>query len=172
MRREDFCTDAINKNERAQELKARDISELEAKVEWPARVSDYEEAKGDARKLVHEYGGTDEQQVLSTIIDEGDKAVAAKDARMLERHTTTLRQLCYAMYQRDPGFLGATLAHLVEQEAEFPDRARARALFNDGAMALKRRDIDALKSIIQELYQLLPSDTAEAAKSAIQSDIL
>ena len=32
IKHKDFCTDAINKNERAQELKARDISELEAKI--------------------------------------------------------------------------------------------------------------------------------------------
>ena len=32
IKHKDFCTDAINQNERAQELKARDISELEAKI--------------------------------------------------------------------------------------------------------------------------------------------
>merc|ERR1719161_1723431 len=32
IKHKDFCTDALNKNERAQELKARDISELEAKI--------------------------------------------------------------------------------------------------------------------------------------------
>jgi hypothetical protein len=32
IKHKDFCTDALNKNARAQELKARDISELEAKI--------------------------------------------------------------------------------------------------------------------------------------------
>merc|ERR1740130_448362 len=32
IKHKDFCTDALNKNERAQELKARDISELEASI--------------------------------------------------------------------------------------------------------------------------------------------
>merc|ERR1719253_1215565 len=32
IKHKDFCTDALNKNVRAQELKARDISELEAKI--------------------------------------------------------------------------------------------------------------------------------------------
>merc|ERR1719321_845301 len=33
IKHKDFCTDGLNKNEREQELKARDISELEAKIE-------------------------------------------------------------------------------------------------------------------------------------------
>merc|ERR1719456_62097 len=32
IKHKDFCTEALNKNERAQELKARDIQELEAKI--------------------------------------------------------------------------------------------------------------------------------------------
>merc|ERR1719194_343101 len=32
IKHKDFCTDGLNKNERAQELKARDIDELEAKI--------------------------------------------------------------------------------------------------------------------------------------------
>ena len=151
---------------------AKKVKDLEAKVEWPARVNDYEEAKTRARTGVHEFGGTDEQQMLTSVIDEGDKAVAAKDPRMLERATMGLRQIGYAMSQQDPAFLGATLAYLFEKEDEFTDRRKARSLLNDGAMALKRRDTEAMKSIIQELYRLLPAGTEQSASAAIQSDII
>jgi molecular chaperone DnaK len=151
---------------------AKKVKELESRVEWPARVADYEEQKTITRKGVHEYGGSEEQQLLGTIIREGDKAVAAKDARMLDRAAAALRQLGYAMAQKDPGFLASMLAHLAEQEANFTDRQRARSLLNDGVIAMRRRDAEAMQSIIAELFQLLPARERESAQAAVRSDII
>ena len=36
IKHKDFCTDGLNQNERAQELKQRDIEELEVPLHFPA----------------------------------------------------------------------------------------------------------------------------------------
>merc|ERR1719235_1254396 len=62
IKHKDFCTDALNKNERAQELKARDISELEAKI-----------------------------ADLTTNIDELTKAIATLESEIAEMNTQLKR---------------------------------------------------------------------------------
>jgi molecular chaperone DnaK len=151
---------------------ARKVKELESRVEWPARVKEYEEEKARSRKIVHDYGAANEQQLLGTLLHDGDKAVAAKDARMLDRVLTALRQLGFALLQKDPGFLAGILASLAEREAEFSNRQRARTLLNDGAIAMRRKDADAMQSIISELLQLLPAAAQRSVKAAVRSDII
>merc|ERR1719258_919923 len=62
IKHKDFCTDALNTNEREQELKARDISELEAKI-----------------------------ADLTSTIDELTKAIAALEAEIAEMQTQLKR---------------------------------------------------------------------------------
>ncbi|MDZ4821751.1 MAG: Hsp70 family protein [Planctomycetota bacterium] len=151
---------------------AKKVHELAAKVEWPARVAEYEERKASVRRSVHDHGDPQDQQTLATLIDEGDQAVRAKEPRMLESADRRLAQLGYAMNRRDPAFLAGFLAYLAQQEANFLDRRRGQQLLEEGAIALRRKDSDAMASIIQELLSLLPPEQEAAAQSAIRSGII
>ncbi len=151
---------------------AKKIKELEGKVEWPARVTEYEEQKASTRKAAHEYGDADDQNMFEKLIAEGDQAVQGKDPRMLERAEKQLIQLSLTMMQKDPGFWASYLAYLAEQEDRFLDRGRARTLLNEGGMAMRRSDADSLRSIIHELLQLLPPDATAEATAAIRSGII
>ncbi len=91
---------------------------------------------------------------------------------MLERAFKQLAQLSVAMMQKDPGFWAVMLAHLAEQEHRFLDRARARTLFNEGAMAMRRNDVAATQSVVRELLGLLPPDAKAEATAAISSGII
>lgn len=151
---------------------AKKVKELAGKVEWPARVTEYEELITEARKVVHEYGDAGDQSMLESLVAEGERAVRDKDPRMLARAEKQLRQLCLAMLQKDPGFWASRLAHLAEQEHTFLDRGRARTLLNEGAMAMRRNDAAALASVVRELYQLLPPDAKAEATAVIGSGII
>jgi len=146
--------------------------ELAGKVEWPARCVEYEEQKAETRKAVHEYGEASDQSMLDNLIIEGDRAVQAKDPRMLETADRRLAQLAYAMHRKDPGYLAGLLAYLAKQEASFLDRRRAQTLLQEGAIALRRKDAEAMRSIIQELFRLLPPDKEAEASTAIKSGII
>lgn len=151
---------------------AKKVKELAGKVEWPARVTEYEEQKASTRKAVHEYGDAGDQSMLESLVAEGDRAVRGKDPRMLERADKQLTQLAIAMMQKDPGFWAGILAHLTEQEDRFLDRGRARTLFNEGAVAMRRNDMAATQSVVRELLRLLPPDAKAEATAAISSGII
>ncbi len=151
---------------------AKKIKELASKVEWPARLAEYEEQKANTRKAVHEYGDAGNQQMLDRIVAEGDAAVQGKDPRMLDRAENQLGQLGSAMMQKDPGFLGGMLSHLAQQEDRFMDTGRARTLLSEGALAMRRNDAAAVKSIVGELIRLLPPDAKAAATATISSGII
>ncbi len=151
---------------------AKKVKELAGKVEWPSRLTEYEEQKASTRKSVHEYGEAGDQSTLDSLIEEGDQAVQAKDPRMLERANKQLLRLSIVLMQKDPGFWASYLAYLAEQEDRFLDRGRARTLLNEGAMAMRRSDADAMMSICRELHQLLPPDAKSEADSAIGSILI
>ena len=151
---------------------AKKVKELAGKVDWPARLTEYEDRKANTRRIVHEYGDARDQQMLESIVAEGETAVQGKDPRMLERADNQLGQLGLAMIQKDPGFWGGMLSHLAQQEDQFMDSGRARTLLSEGAMAMRRNDADAMQSIVRELLQLLPPDAKAVATAAIESGII
>jgi hypothetical protein len=151
---------------------AKRVQELASKVEWPARVAQYEERKVDVRRAVHENGEASDQETLATLIVEGDQAVQAKHLRLLEQVDRRLAALGYAMHRMDPAYLAGWLAYLAEQEESFLDRRKAQNLLQEGAMAMRRKDTEAVESIISELVSLLPPDKKAEADTAIKSSII
>lgn len=151
---------------------AKKVKELAALVEWPAHVNEYEEQKNDTRKTVHEYGDARDEEMLSNLVKEGDTAVSEKDPRMLDRASTNLIRLGYAMRQKDPAFWAGMLAHLSNQQDNFLDRDRSNVLLKEGMMAVRRNDADSVRSIVSELFKLLPPDAEAEANAAVRSGII
>jgi molecular chaperone DnaK len=150
----------------------RKVKELAGRVDWPARVAEYEEITVGTRRAVHEYGDAEDQQLFEKLIEEGSRALEAREPQMLENAGSQLRLLGTAMLQKDPAYLSAVLAYFAEDEERFTDRARARVLLGEGSLAARREDTEALQSIIHELWQLLPREVSVSATAAIASSII
>ncbi len=151
---------------------SRAASELSDKAEFPASEAEYRESRDEARRLAAEHGDAKEKAAVEEILKEGDRAVAARDAKMVRHCTEQLRAMKFQMIRKDPGFWMGFLAHLHGQQEKFPDRAAARRLFAEGAAAAQRRDVESLQSVVQQLVQMLPREVAQAIQSGIGSDII
>jgi hypothetical protein len=151
---------------------AKKVKWLAGRVEWPAMVAEAEETKSDVKRLVHEHGDSEERKTLDQILVEVDRAIAAEDPKMLERGTTALGALRFAMVQKDPGFWVGFLQHLNGQKSRMTNQARADQLFNEGVMAMKRDDVESLKSVVRELLGLLPAEVAQRVQSGISSGVM
>ena len=151
---------------------AKKLKELGGKVEWPAKIAEFEELKDEARRSVHEHGDADDRKIMDDVLVEADRAIAAKDPKMLDRAESQLRGVHIGMLQKDPAFWAGFLQHLASQRSKFSNQARAEQLLGEGAMAMKRGDVDSLKSVVQDLLQMLPAEVAAGVQSGVGSGVI
>ena len=147
------------------------VRDLEGLAEWPALQSEWKELLDQTRRLVHQHGDADERARVDSIVQEGARAIEARDPRMLERATDQLKAVGVGVLQRDPSFWAAMLSDLAKEQAKFTDQAQGRRLMAEGAAAMRRQDGSALQSIVQQLFRLLPPDVAQRAQSTVHSDV-
>lgn len=142
------------------------------KVEWPAKVAEIEDLKETVRRLAHEHGDAEERQMVQGVISEADRAIQAKDPRMLAQAEDHLRTAQLGIISRQPAFWAGFLQHLAGQRSRFSDLSRADQLFREGAAAMKRGDGDSLRSIVQELLRMLPPDVAARVQAGAGSSVI
>jgi molecular chaperone DnaK len=151
---------------------AKRSANLEAQIEWPNTVANFNKARDGVRKLVVQTSDAVARKAVEELSAEGDKAIANKDAKMLAHVSEQMGDLARQLMQNDPAFWVGFLQHLVEMAHRFPDQAAARRLFAEGATAAQRRDKDSLQSVVQQLLKLLPAEAVAEAQAGIKSHIL
>ena len=62
---------------------------------------------------------------------------------------------------RQPGFWVSAFQEVKKDPGSFTDQRRAEELIDEGSAALQRQDLDSLKSIMFELWSLMPRDEQE-----------
>ncbi|RYE94979.1 MAG: Hsp70 family protein [Myxococcales bacterium] len=97
-----------------------------------------------------------------------ERLTALRAAAFKDAHAPTLRtahrldaDLRTAAYYRDPSAWPDELAHLASRLDSSTDLPRARELFAEGQAALDRRDLPALRAVVEKLWRLLPVDARQ-----------
>jgi molecular chaperone DnaK len=151
---------------------AKRVQALEAKVELPATIAEYNTNLDDARKAAAEYGDAGDRKNIEEIAREGSKALQTKDAKMLQHCIEQLRSIELRLITKNPAFWVGFLRHLSTVQHQFSDQATGRRLLNEGAQAVQRGDVDSVRSVVQQLMRLLPRETAEKIGGAMGSDVM
>jgi molecular chaperone DnaK len=151
---------------------AKRVQALEAKVELPATIAEYNSHLDDARKAAAEYGDASDRKNIEEIAREGSKALQTKDAKMLQHCIEQLRSIEMRLITKDPAFWVGFLRHLSTVQHQFSDLATGRRLLNEGAQAVQRGDVDSVRSVVQQLMRLLPRETAAKIGGAMGSDVM
>ena len=147
-------------------------SDIADKVDFPATLASYNEELDGARAAAAAYGTASDRAPIDEVAREGSKAISKKDVKMLKHCIPQLIHLRLELLQKDPGFWVGFLSHLSSMQDQFSDRAAARKLLTEGASAAQRRDVDSLKSIVSQLFRMLPRDVADAVKQGVRSDVM
>jgi molecular chaperone DnaK len=151
---------------------AKRVQALEAKVELPATIAEYNSHLDDARKAAAEYGDASDRKNIEEIAREGSKALQTKDAKMLQHCNEQLRSIEMRLITKNPAFWVGFLRHLSTVQHQFSDQAMGRRLLNEGAQAVQRGDVDSVRSVVQQLMRLLPRETAAKIGGAMGSDVM
>jgi len=153
--------DAMEKADRSlKELKQR-LDSIENLARWPVTLREYNEIATDCEEIVASYGNDDDKDQINSLKKEAEKAIASKDINRVKTLTEEIMNIRWAVLFRRPGFWVSAFQEVKKDPGHFTDRARAEELIEEGSVALQRQDLDSLKSIMFELWSLMPREEQE-----------
>jgi len=143
----------------------RSLIELDAMLEsveldrrWPELEKEAREAVVYATIVIHEHGMAHEQSLFTETARAVEKARQTRDPLELQRQLRLLNRLSYAAGSRDPEVWKRRFEHASVDIGNTTDPAKAQALVKEGREALAKGDGEALRRVVQKLWQLAPGD--------------
>jgi molecular chaperone DnaK len=132
------------------------LDALEKAHEWDLRVVDLHDYQGWTQDLVKSVGTPEQQQRSQKLLSEADSALSARSLGDLRKAIKSLRDLFWEMsYSRDDFWKGHF--EKLREGSDYVDPLKAERLKEEGNRAIKRNDIPSLRTIVWELYGLLPT---------------
>lgn len=143
----------------------RSLIELDALLEsveidrrWPELDKEAREAVVYATIVVGEHGMAHEQSLFNETARAVEKARQARDPLELQRQLRLLNRLSYAAGSRDPEVWKRRFEHAAADLGNLTDPVKGQALVKEGREALAKGDHEALRRVVQKLWQLSPGD--------------
>src|SRR5262249_49008617 len=114
-------------------------------------------------------GSNDRRDVerLERILSEAGSAIGSKDAVKLGKVVASLESLTWEIWARQDEFWVASFQNVCKYASKLIDRQRGNSLIEEGTLAIERADFASLRTIVRELWALVP-DSEETAKEKIQ----
>lgn len=157
--------DAAEKADRnLKELKQK-LDSIENLAKWPVALKEYNEVVSDCEEIIASHGNDDDKDQLSSLKMEAEKSIATKDTNRVKKIEAEIINIRWAVLFRQPGFWISAFQEIKRNPSSFTNKERAGELIDEGSIALQRQDIlDSLKSIVWELWSLMPPGDEEKIK--------
>ena len=132
------------------------IDVLKRSSEWELLVAELEEYRESTNRAVQANGTADQKREFPQSLKAADDAAAEHNLPQLRQAVERLRNMYWEIAFSQDDFWKAQFAQLWE-ETEFVDPLKGERLKEEGTRALKREDISSLRTIVWDLYHLLPT---------------
>jgi molecular chaperone DnaK len=159
--------DAAEKARRAIEDFRAEVNRLEAAQKWPLLLHRLQEAKQFASEAVESSTEQKDPEKLAKLLADAERVVVTKDAARLERQIVALESLAWEIWARQDAFWIASFQQVAKYTANFTDHQRGNALLEEGTLAVERGDFASLRTIVRELWGLVP-ETEETSKEKMR----
>lgn len=143
------------------------LDSLEVMTRWPALIQLYNEVVAVVKELVDSYGKEQEKEHFEALKNECNKAVEAKDVKKLEHSIDEMKTLRWQILFAQPGFWVGAFQEVKSGNVVYSDPDKAKSLMSEGGIALQRQDIESLKSIMWQLWGLMPSEAQEDIQNKV-----
>ena len=131
-------------------------------------VSKFNAVYDDCKEIVDSYGDVDDKDQLNSLKKEADQAMASKDSKRLDKGVKEITSLRWAVLFKQPGFWISAFQEIKKNPpATFTNQIRAEELLEEGSTALQRQDLEALKSIMFELWSLISREEQETISERV-----
>jgi len=149
-----------------EELKAQ-IDVIEQSQKWPSLLNRLEEVKQLVTEAVQSSNETKDSERLDKLLTDARSAVESKDPSRLAKIVSSLESLTWEIWARQDDFWVASFQNVSKYASTFIDRKRGNSLIEEGVLAIERADFASLRSIVRELWALVP-DSEETKREKMQ----
>jgi len=132
------------------------LDDLEKASEWDLLVANLRDYRESAQTLVDSVGTPEHQQKLQKLLSQADIAIPSHSMDELRKIAEEVRDLYWEMCFSRDDFWKSTFERLAEGNG-YVDPLKAERLKEEGIRAMKRNDIPSLRTIVWELWGLLPT---------------
>ncbi len=153
----------------------REVKDLRAKIDaaeyfnrWPSMCKNYNDALKSCRWAVENHGNPADKENFATITTDAESILSHKDQKRLSKLTEALHSLYWAVLMRLDDWWIAQFQNLQKNKTQFKDAARAKQLIQEGSVSLKRNDIESLKTVMWELWQLMTDEERMEASRKLE----
>jgi len=157
--------EAIEKAEVKKKEIGKEIFQREQEAKLPQAENEIKGSLGYCQKVIETNANDKEKQLFEMLKKDIDKAIADKDAAKIEHCKELLLQLYWSIVVKIDDWWIAQFnnLHLESAHTTYTNGQRAKELFTEGSLAASRKDIDTLKEIVRELWDLLPAEESSQA---------
>lgn len=137
------------------DLKAS-LDTIEDSSRWERLLADFSELKKAARELFAAHGSQEQNSQLELLIREAEDAASRKSLQMLDQRLESIRGMYWRLLFTFDEYWISSFRRLETDGARFVDNAVANRLIEEGKRAIGRQDVESLKTIVPQLWGLLP----------------
>ncbi len=146
------------------------LDPLEQLIHWPLIMTKFNAIVEDCDKTADSYANNDDKDQINMLKKEAQQAIQDKDVKKLEKLSDDLIQIRWNILFRQPGFWIGAFQDVKSRPAEYTDNEKAKELIEEGNLALQRQDLESLKSLMWQLWGLMPQQEQDAVSKRV-SDV-
>lgn len=147
------------------------IDAMEKSSEWELLAVELDKFRRGARKLSQASGTPEQVRNIEESIRTAEAALSRKEVAALRSAIEKLKAAYWAINFARDDYWKEQFAWLKE-EADLVDSSRAESLREEGVRALKRGDVGSLRSIVSDLWELLPGSQQSKLERQYDGDLL
>ncbi len=142
---------------------AQRIHQVTAGKKLEAAKAEYTATKQELNDLVMRLGTSKEQQQFEELLGQDFAVSVANNLEKVRSANAALSQLKFQILFRTPEFLMGIFEHLGEQRAVMNKQATANDLFDAGRLHIQKEEWDALRVVLERLWDLMPEQARTAS---------
>ena len=144
------------------------LDKIEKEKEMPQLVKEFKDGIQDTQAIINDYADEKDKTInndqLSKLKDEGEKAISSNDKSLLIRINEQIKELSSKAVFSNPATWVHQFKKITEGKPDFINEKEAKYYIEKGKRAIELNDVDEIKRCVHNLQLLLPSDVQETIK--------
>jgi len=144
------------------------LDKIEKEKEMPQLVKEFKDGIQDTQAIINDYADEKDKTInndqLSKLKDEGEKAISSNDKSLLIRINEQIKELSSKAVFSNPATWVHQFKKITEGKPDFINEKEAKYYIEKGKRAIELGDVDEIKRCVHNLQLLLPSDVQETIK--------
>jgi molecular chaperone DnaK len=144
------------------------LDKIEKEKEMPQLVKEFKDGIQDTQAIINDYADEKDKTInndqLSKLKDEGEKAIVDNDKSLLIRINEQIKELSSKAVFSNPATWIHQFKKITDGKLDFINEKEAKYYIEKGKRAIELNDVDEIKRCVHNLQLLLPSDVQETIK--------